>query len=506
MRQTSLVAFVLLAACAEPKDPAGWARAAGKRNRVPEKLEALQQARQSPGDRKAAVPWLAALLRDTPRVRAEAAEFLGEIGDPGAAKALVAAIDVSGTAERPAEVNEANRKIAAALGALRAQEAVPALIGLTRSRDGFTQVAAVDALGDIGDPAAVEPLVTLARDDNAEPFASKKALLALGKIGDPRAGRTILEMLYRDRRGVPFFPEAAVAAYLVGRPLVEPLVRVLRGEDREIAAWARANGVVEGALYAKAAQVLGDLGDPRAIPALLQKLGYRDRIPDVEVLVRVYAAESLGRLRAREAVRPLGDLLMAERNPDARDRYADALARIGDRAAVPALARACRNGGWADHAGAAQALSRIGGEGERGEVASAARGAPPAEAARLQARLAAAGECREDLACWTRKLGDKDAAVRDRAALEVGRRGGAAQAEALVAAATLPVDGDEDLAGRYHAVLALAWVTAQGLPAGPALAAKLQAVVEREKNRNFTAKVNEDLERQAMRLRRTWRR
>ena len=501
MRQT-LVAFLLLAACAEPKDPAGWARAAGKRNRVPEKLEALQQARQAAGDRKAAVPYLVALLRETPKVRAEAAELLGEIGDPGAAKALAAAIDVSGTAERPAEVNEANRKIAAALGALRAREAVPALIGLTRSRDGFTQVAAVDALGDIGDPAAVEPLATLARDDGADPFASKKALQALGKIGDPRAGRTILEMLYRERRGASFFPEAALAAYLVGRPMVDPLLRVLRGEDRELSAWARESRVVEGALYAKAAQVLGDLGDARAIPPLVQKLSYRDRMPEVEVLVRVYAAESLGRLRAREAVRPLGDLLLGEKNPDARDRYADALARIGDRAALPALARACRAGRWQDHAGAAHALSRIGGEGEKGEVAAAARGAPPAEAARLQARLAAAGECREDLACWTRKLGDKEPGVRDRAALEVGRRGGAGQAETLVAAATLPVDGDEDLAGRYHAVLALGWVTAQGVPAGPALAGKLQAVVERERNRNFTAKVNEDAKRLAVRLRR----
>ncbi len=504
MRQT-LAVVLLLAACAEPKDPAGWARVAGKRNRVPEKLEALQQARQAPGDRKPAVPWLVALLRDTPRVRAEAAEFLGEIGDPSAAKPLIAAIDVSGTADRPAEVNEANRKIASALGALRAADAVPALIGLTRSRDGFTQVAAVDALGEIGDPAAVEPLSTLARDENAEPFASKKALVALGKIGDPRAARTILTMLFRERRGMPFFPEAALAVYLVGKPMVDPLLRVLRGEDRELSAWARGNGVVDGALYAKAAQALGDLGDPRAIPPLIQKLSYRDRIPDVEVLVHVYAAESLGRLRARDAVRPLGDLLLSEKNPDARDRYAEALGRIGDRAALPALGRACRIGRWEDHTGAAQALSRIGGEGEKGEVAAAARGAPPGEAARLQARLAAAGECREDLACWTRKLADKDAGVRDRAALEVGRRGGPAQAEALVAAATLPVDGDEDLTARYHAVLALGWVTAQGVAGGPALAGKLQAVAERERNRNFTAKVNEDLERQAMRLRRTRR-
>jgi len=505
MRHALVALGIACAACqGTPKDAAGWARAATRRNRVQEKVEAVEQARKAPGDRKAAVPDLVLLLKDAPKVRAAAAVALGEFQDPAAVPALVAAVDLAGGGDRPAETHDANRQIAAALGALRAREAVPVLSKLTRSRDGFTQVAAVDALGDIGDPAGVEALVAVASDEEAEPFTVKKSLLALGKIGDPRAVPVILRMLFRERRGASFFPEAAFAAYEIGPPMAGPLLAVLRGEDRELGAWARANGVIEGALYAKAAQVLGDLGDARAVPALLQRLSYADRVAEAQVLVRVYAAESLGRLRAREAVRPIGEMLLREKDPDLRDRFCDALVRIGDRAALPLLAKAARGGSWDARSGALAALSQLGGDAEA-RIVDAERRSDAAHAAELglmAARLGAARECREDLACWTRKLGDRQAAVRDRAALEVGRRGGPAQAPALASAAGLPVETDADLAARWHALLALDWVTVRGAPGALVVAEQLDTLLDRERNRNFTAKVNEDAKRLAVRLRR----
>ncbi len=504
MRRALFLSWLALAACeGTPRDAAGWARAAVKRARVQEKVDAVERARRAPGDRAAAVPDLLLLLREGPRVRAEAATALGEFGDPRAVRPLLEALDLSGATDRAAEVNEANRQIATALGALRAREAVPTLVKLTRSRDGFTQVAAVDALGAIGDPAAVETLAALAVDDEVEPFTAKKALIALGRIGDPRARPVVLRMLFRERRGVTFFPEAAFAAYQIGAPMAEPLLAVLEGRDATLRAWARQQGVVDGALYAKAAQLLGDVGTAQAVPALVAKLRYRDPIPGVELLVRVYAAESLGRMRARAAVQPLGELLARERDPNARDRYCDALARIGDRAALPYLARAAQAASWDEREGPLTALSRLGGEPEA-RMLQAARSADPAHAAeieRMEGRLAAARECAADLPCWTRKLADPRPAVRDRAALEVGSRGTAAQAKALADAAVLKVDGEADLAARYHALLALDWVTARGAAAGGVADAR-EALVEREKARNFTAKVNEDARRIAVRLRR----
>ncbi len=490
-----------LACQGTPHDAAGWARAAVRHNRVQEKLEALEQARKAPGDRVAATPALVSLLKEGPKVRAAAALVLGEFGDPAAVKPLLEAVDLRQGGDRIAETYDANRRIAEALGKLRAREAVPVLIQLTRSPDGFTQVAAVDALGEVGDPAAVETLAAIATSDDAEPFTSKKALLALGKIGDARGVPAVVRMLFRERRGVTFFPEAAVAASAIGAPAVEPLLAVLEGRDQALAAWARQAGGVEGALRAKAAQVLGDLGDPRAVPALVKTLGWTDRFADVQVLVRVYSAESLGRLRAREAVGPIGEALGREKNPDARDRYADALARIGDPRAIPALTRAAQARTWDERSGALEALSRLGGVAELRLVQQGADGAHAAEVARMTARLRAARECRGDLACWKGRLAG-EAAVRDRAAREVGRLGGPADAAALVEAALMPVQDEADLAARYHALLGLEWVTARGAPGAAALADRLDALCDREKGRGFTAIVNEDARRVAMKLRR----
>lgn len=179
-------------------------------------------------------------------------------------------------------------------------------------------------------PAAIDTLVAVATGA-PEPFTAKKALLALGRIGDPRAAPAVMRMLFEERPGVTFFPEAAFAASQIGRPMAQPLLAVLEGKDAALASWAKERGVVPGALYAKSAQLLGDVGGPEAVPALVQKLGYQDADAGVQMYVRVLAAESLGRMRAKQAVKPLADLAARERDPNVRDRYCDALARMGIR-------------------------------------------------------------------------------------------------------------------------------------------------------------------------------
>ncbi len=503
---TTLIALCLVCAACEgtPKDPTGWARAAVKRSRTQDKLDAVREVRRAAGDRRPAVPYLVELLKEGPRVRAEAATALGQFGDPAAVQPLLAALDLSAGKELPADVNDANRQIATALGALRARAAVPVLLQLLRSRDGFTQVAAVDALGEVGDPAAVDALSPLATGDDVEPFIARKALLALGKIAEPRAGPGVLRMLFRERAGVSFFPEAAFAVYQIGAPMAPPLLAVLKGEDRELAVWAREHGIAPGALHAKAAQLLGDVGDARAVAVLLENLAYRDPVPRVQLLVRVCAAESLGRLRAGQAVKTLGRMLMEEQDPDARDRYAEALACIGEPAALGVLRSVARQGTWEERGGALAALSRIGARDDGEILARAAREMPAhaVEISRMQERVAAAAECGTDVARWSAKLSDPRGWVRDRAALEVGRRGDPGQAEALAVAAALPVESDDDLAARRHALLALEWVTARPAPAAAAVADRLDALVGREKGRSLTAAVNEDARRLAVRLRR----
>lgn len=510
----AVAACLALAACGSPKDAEGWAKRAVSRSRLDEKLAAIAEVRKAPGDRKAAVPHLVRIVADPgvhARARGEAALALGEIGDPAAIGPLVKALQ-----EKPAaterDVAEMNRHVADALGLLHAREAVPALTDLLqRSRDGFAQVAAVDALGRIGDPSTVDTLVAVATGDDVEPFTARKALLALGRIGDERASEPVLKMLFEERPGVSFFPEAAFAAVQIGKPMAAPLLAVLEGRDAKLAGWAREHGVVAGALYAKSAQLLGDVGGPDAVPALVRKLAYRDGDPGVALYVRVLAAESLGRLRAREAVRPLADLVASERDANVRDRYCDALARIGDPAALPALKAAAASGSWDLREGPLTAISRLGVEAERPFLDQArakdcgAGCAAPVEAAyrSMGARLDAARACR-DAGCWAGKLGDASAAVRDRAALEVGRAGGAAQAAALGEAIVRPVADDGDLAARYHAVLALGWIDARERlgAAGAGIADRIDAMIAQDRGRTLTAAANEDALRLATRLRR----
>jgi len=508
MRYILVVVACLLVACGNPTDPAGWAKRAASRSRLDEKLQALGEVRKAPGDRRAAVPHLVEVLKQAPRARAQAAVALGEIGDRSATKPLVDAVDRQ---SNDRDVLDANRHIADALGALRAKEAVPALTDLVSSPDGYVQVAAVDALGRIGDPAAVDTLVAVATREGAEPFTAKKALLALGRIGDPRAGPAVLRMLFEERPGVSFFPEAAFAVAQIGRPMSAPLLAILEGKDAALARWAKERGVLPGALVAKSAQLLGDVGGPDAVPPLLSKLTYRDAAPGVAMYVRVLAAESLGRMRAKEAVRTLSELVPRETDPNVRDRYCDALVRIGDPAALPALKAAAAAGSWDLREGPLTALSRLGGAPERPSVDAAkaracANGCAPAMEAALAgmvARLEAARAC-GDATCWTGKLADPSAAVRDRAALELGRAGGASHAVALGDAIVRPVANDAELAARYHAVLALGWIAARekvGAP-GEAIAARLDAMIAGDRGRTLTAGVNEDALRLATRLRR----
>jgi len=278
-----------------------------------------------------------------------------------------------------------------------------------------------------------------------------------------------------------------------------------------LAQWARERNIPPGVLYAKTAQLLGDVGGPGVGTALIAKLGYRDTDPSLETLVRVIAAESLGRLRAGEAARPLSELLAREANPEARDRYCEALARIGDPAVLPTLRAAAGSGGWEMRIGALTALSRLGGSADlrlvesaqAGECQGPCTGDRAAAFQGMKARLTAASAC-ANVGCWAGKLDDGVAEVRDRAALEVGRAGTAADAARLAKALLHPVNTDADLTARYHAVLALGWLAGREKLGAAAqdIAGQIDGLIAAERGRRLTESVNEDALRLAARLRR----
>ncbi len=79
-----------------------------------------------------------------------------------------------------------------------------------------------------------------------------------------------------------------------------------------------------------AAESLGKIGDPRAVGPLIAVLGSDEK------WLRKNAAEALGKLRASSAVEPIIGLL-TDKKHDVREISARALGQIGDPRALPAL-------------------------------------------------------------------------------------------------------------------------------------------------------------------------
>ncbi|HUP59793.1 MAG TPA: HEAT repeat domain-containing protein [Thermoanaerobaculia bacterium] len=107
--------------------------------------------------------------------------------------------------------------------------------------------------------------------------------------------------------------------------------------------------------------VLGNLGDRRATPLLIDAL--QDRSPET----RIYAALALGRLRDPAAVPPLLSSF-AKDERDVRKAAAYALGEIGDPRAVPALVQALSDETPDVRYNAAIALARFGDTGAIGVV------------------------------------------------------------------------------------------------------------------------------------------
>lgn len=136
--------------------------------------------------------------------RSAAATKLGQTGDAQATSALAEALR-DPTAELACEA-------AAALGKINDSSALHALIAVVLNSDGYfhstVRTVAAEGLGNLFDPRAVEALVTAVRDPICE--TSLAAIRALGKIGDARA-RPALEATAANFDGF-FLPQTVQAA------------------------------------------------------------------------------------------------------------------------------------------------------------------------------------------------------------------------------------------------------------------------------------------------------
>jgi len=262
---------------------------------------------------------------------------------------------------------------------LRESRNVQGLIFALQNKDPTVQYDAAEALGDIGDERAVEPLLTALKNDEtggvrwkAAEALSKlgtpavaglisalqhddddvrwKAAIALGEIGDPKSISPLISLLCDDDRYVR--SRSAYALSMIGEPAVDPLIHALREGDgnlrwgaaialgkiqnpRAIEPLIRALADKYENVRAESAAALAAIGKP-ALGPLLQVLKFSDGAVRLEIVT------ALGELHDTGAIQPLIQLL-ENADEDERKAIADALDAILVPAVKPMIMR-IRNG------------------------------------------------------------------------------------------------------------------------------------------------------------------
>lgn len=208
------------------------------------------------GDVRAVEPLLAALKGDE-SIRISAIKALGQIGDTRAVETLVAA-----------RASKDEKTAKAGLEALRqlGPAGVDAVIAVFQNTEEETvfRVMAAQALGQIGDPRAFEPLLATFQEDDPTGWLGEAAAEALGALGDSRAFDPLMATL-NDKDADEALREASAKAlgYLGDLRAVESLIATFEETDPDGYEWP---------LQTSAAQALGELGDSRAVDAILKAL------------------------------------------------------------------------------------------------------------------------------------------------------------------------------------------------------------------------------------------
>ncbi len=291
-------------------------------------------------------PWEAVALQNLasstdPEIRAEAAQFLGELGSEPALEGLAKAM-----------FNDPHPLVreAAAAGIALADTDLLAKV-LLEHPDALLRMAAATGLGQRGYDRALDPLVEALAND-AEPEVRAAVADALGVLGDDGALGPLANALFPNGE-VDERVRAAAAAALgeLGRPeatvpLSEALASDAGPEVRKAAAAALGALGDDGAteqlalsvleddqaeVRTAAANSLGEIQDTSALPSLMQA-----RAGDESAAVRSAASEALDEFpisQLRETLREFGD-------SSERAAAAELLGERGNASAVPELIEA----------------------------------------------------------------------------------------------------------------------------------------------------------------------
>ncbi|WP_437758114.1 HEAT repeat domain-containing protein [Sorangium sp. So ce1389] len=368
------------------------------------------------GDARAVVPLIGKVQDSVPEVRRATSRALGELGDARAVSALILALQDASQDVRVEAVT--------ALGRLRSDEATSAIADLVAASPGAAgafagarpadssassndvREAALRALGRIGSDAAVKVLLAaLAKDDPAAPrSAVRDALVSAGK-----QAATIIPALIAALSAAPSGNTAAGAALVLGELKArEGLPALVRGMQR---------GVVP---LRHGLRALGALGDPAALPSVLELLGDADPSVRREAIRTATALLDPARPDGR-AVDPARALLVDPATPpDEKLALVQLLGRTGSPRAQAVLLPLAKARSASLRLAVIEALG----------------------AARAAGKLGAAVD-----AALLEALDDESADVRLRAAISLSRVAGPGSARALLQRLTVAAEQDRGALG-----------------------------------------------------------
>ena len=399
---------------------------------------------------------------------------LQEIRDPRSLPALIEGLDWRTEVSEEQAISAAQTlayldipagdkpKVVAALA--KAMEKVSG----TRPVDNRMRIQFLRTLGSTGDKSATPILTQIATNQSeAQNFLiNKLAAQQLGALGDPDAVPTMIKCLFLfapENISVRMNDVAAEALVRIGKPSLEPLLHVLKGDHDEANAIAKtliaavkemnpaaASGLTTDMVTgAEASFALGALGLREALEPLItetQSKEWRRKLNAAIAIVRLNLDPSdLPRVRETllRVYRELPDANSAD-GVQSRGQLIGAIRHLYDEGMLNFFGEVVAN--EESHAdlriSAATAYALLGNKADaatlRGVIAatkSSEDGGYREKFAESEPLLKAADGCDADVGCWAGKLGDGDKDIVKKAAYMLGRygRGNAKAIEALVA-------------------------------------------------------------------------
>lgn len=179
-------------------------------------------------------------------------------------------------------------------------ESFDALQSVLGSPDPSLRTGAMEKIARIGGGDAVKALISVLNDQEEDWRIRIRAMRLLGEIGDPHAEDALMGALNEYCPAMKWNAAAALGQFSKSPRVVNALIDAL--EDRNLYVRERA------------AQALGEIGNPKAVPFLLTVL------QEKSFALRLAAVRALGRLGSPEALPSLQQV--AENDPESFIREA----------------------------------------------------------------------------------------------------------------------------------------------------------------------------------------